>query len=517
MTTTAIPSLDVNDFKSNIQDFDRMANGTGTYTDRFGNSRLTMDAFMASIGLEVPVAFASGIVVSRSTQTVTHSGNTYRPQVTALPFTTTGILNSAQWVLVVPNPVDVATHAATSKPTPVDADELPLADSAASFGLKKVYFASLKATLKTYFDTLYQAAGNYLGLAGGTLTGFLTLHADPSSAMHAATKQYVDNSSGAAIQGAFKALKASATGTSATVTETADEIVLKNASNQYKTLQNVSLSGALTTSGANGLDNQAPQSVTIIIASPGVITLNGHGFPANAAVVLATSGALPTGLTAGTTYYVVNPTTNTFQLSATQGGAAINTSGTQSGTHTVASVLAGSCWYSKWEIWDGTTAALLFSSSATAPALPFGYTHKARTGWVRTDGTANKYPLSFTQFAKRVQYKIAAGSNLTSLPTIASGAVGTFGSVWGTASTANAIPPTAAVFLLSMSSTSGGSGALWLAPNTACGFNALGGGFYYGPAAVAAIMVAINAESTSVAVSSQANTAVGVFGWEDTL
>lgn len=53
-------------------------------------------------------------------------------------------------------------HAATSKATPVDADELALVDSAASFTLKKLTWANLKATLKTYFDTIYQAAGSYL-------------------------------------------------------------------------------------------------------------------------------------------------------------------------------------------------------------------------------------------------------------------------------------------------------------------------------------------------------------------
>jgi hypothetical protein len=37
----------------------------------------------------------------------------------------------------------------------VDADELPLVDSAASFVLKKLTWANLKATLKTYLDTLY--------------------------------------------------------------------------------------------------------------------------------------------------------------------------------------------------------------------------------------------------------------------------------------------------------------------------------------------------------------------------
>lgn len=59
-------------------------------------------------------------------------------------------------------PVAGVTHAAASKSTPVDADELPLIDSAASWGLKKLTFANLKATLKTYFDTLYQPLASIL-------------------------------------------------------------------------------------------------------------------------------------------------------------------------------------------------------------------------------------------------------------------------------------------------------------------------------------------------------------------
>jgi hypothetical protein len=46
------------------------------------------------------------------------------------------------------------THAATAKTTPADADEFPMADSAAAFVLKRWSFANMKAALKTYFDSL---------------------------------------------------------------------------------------------------------------------------------------------------------------------------------------------------------------------------------------------------------------------------------------------------------------------------------------------------------------------------
>ena len=48
-------------------------------------------------------------------------------------------------------------HAATEKTTPVDADEVGLVDSAASNVLKRLTWSNIKATLKTYFDTLYSA------------------------------------------------------------------------------------------------------------------------------------------------------------------------------------------------------------------------------------------------------------------------------------------------------------------------------------------------------------------------
>jgi len=77
-------------------------------------------------------------------------------------------------------------------------------------------------------------------------------------------------------------------------------------------------------------------SFTVTIANPAVFTATAHGLVAGDTVTLATTGALPTGLAAATTYYVISTglTANAFELSATSGGAAIITTGTQSGTHT---------------------------------------------------------------------------------------------------------------------------------------------------------------------------------------
>src|ERR1700748_166315 len=85
----------------------------------------------------------------------------------------------------------------------------------------------------------------------------------------------------------------------------------------------------------NSVDNgAAPATVTVTIASPGVFTDTAHGFSANQAIKFQTTGALPTGITADTYYYVLSPTTNTYTVSATPGGAAIATTGSQSGVHT---------------------------------------------------------------------------------------------------------------------------------------------------------------------------------------
>jgi len=177
------------------------------------------------------------------------------------------------------------------------------------------------------------------------------------------------NSVQASIQGAFKNLAASATGLSANVTVSADEIVVESIANAYQTLRAVSLTIAGTSVGANGLDT---------------------------------------------------------------GAIAINT------------------WYSLWVVFNGTTTAGLMSLSATVPTMPSGYTHKARVGWIRTDASGNKFPLSFKQYGREVQYALVAGSNVTAYPTMASG---TTSGVMTAIGVGTFLPPTAAAIKGSYVST----------------------------------------------------------------
>ena len=61
----------------------------------------------------------------------------------------------------------------------------------------QLWYDGIANTLKVYNNTSTWASlspvNMYLPLAGGTLTGVLTLSGDPSQALHAATKQYVDS------------------------------------------------------------------------------------------------------------------------------------------------------------------------------------------------------------------------------------------------------------------------------------------------------------------------------------
>lgn len=79
-------------------------------------------------------------------------------------------------------------------------------------------------------------------------------------------------------------------------------------------------------------------TVTITIASPGVITLTAHGLATGDGIYLTTTGSLPTGLSPNTKYWVIKNDANSFWLATSLANALastkINTSISQSGTHT---------------------------------------------------------------------------------------------------------------------------------------------------------------------------------------
>lgn len=65
------------------------------------------------------------------------------------------------------------------------------------------------------------------------------------------------------------------------------------------------------------------------------ITAETHGLVLDDVITFTTAGTLPTGLAVATRYWVVNPTADTFQISATKGGAAITFTADDTSTHTV--------------------------------------------------------------------------------------------------------------------------------------------------------------------------------------
>jgi hypothetical protein len=97
---------------------------------------------------------------------------------------------------------------------------------------------------------------------------------------------------------------------------------------------NLATSSSLVVIGGSSLGVE--QAATISIGTPAVVTVAASP-PISAPVVFKTSGALPTGLTAGTVYFVLatGRTATDFRVSTSIGGSAVNTTGAGSGTHAV--------------------------------------------------------------------------------------------------------------------------------------------------------------------------------------
>jgi hypothetical protein len=107
------------------------------------------------------------------------------------------------------------------------------------------------------------------------------------------------------------------------------------------------------------------------------ITISNHGFTLNQQVRFSNSGgALPGGLSSSTTYYILAPTTNTFQLATSPGGSAHNiATAAGGGTHTIvlqANDLQFSGW---WQITgvSSTDVTVACVGAATATTYPDKY------------------------------------------------------------------------------------------------------------------------------------------------
>jgi len=168
---------------------------------------------------------------------------------------------------------------------------------------------------------------------------------------------------------------------------------------------------------------------------------------------------------------------------------------------------------------DGTTRGLI-SAHATAPTVPDGtYTFKARIGWIRTDGTGNKYPLAFKQSGRNIQYVVTAAGNITALPAMSTGAQGNaIAGTYVSVSVSNYVPTTAAKIGLVIASRST-SVAAAVCPNGNYGaYNAASNSPFlmsYGSYIATGEM---NLESTNVyTFNDSASGSLMCTGWEDNL
>jgi hypothetical protein len=98
--------------------------------------------------------------------------------------------------------------------------------------------------------------------------------------------------------------------------------------------RNLEIEGTALTDGTVIYGN-GYSTVTITIGSPAVFGVPNHGFAAGVPIVFFTDGVLPAGLRPGIVYYVISSglSTNSFQVSNSVRGSAVNTAGLQSGTH----------------------------------------------------------------------------------------------------------------------------------------------------------------------------------------
>jgi hypothetical protein len=112
----------------------------------------------------------------------------------------------------------------------------------------------------------------------------------------------------------------------------------------------------------------ADSGATVTAAAPGKVQIIGHSYKVNDTVMLL-GGTIPGGLALATVYFVVNPTANDFELSATAGGTGITTSTAGLVTIGRAWGYTNSQWVHRTSILPALTGTILLTDSENQ-ALP---------------------------------------------------------------------------------------------------------------------------------------------------
>jgi hypothetical protein len=117
-------------------------------------------------------------------------------------------------------------------------------------------------------------------------------------------------------------------------------VTFANAGNCQGIMMGV-MSVSLVNDRSLGVRLQEVKTVSSFNTSTERVNITSHGLIDGTQISFTSTGTLPTGITSNNLYYVINSTTNDFQISATVGGSVIGLSGTPSGTAT--------CWVTRAE------------------------------------------------------------------------------------------------------------------------------------------------------------------------
>jgi len=199
-------------------------------------------------------------------------------------------------------------HALALKATPVDADELPLLDSAATFALKRLTWANLKATLETWLNSLTAtwsnktlvapALGTPSALVGTNITGTAASLTAGNVTTNANLTGHVTSTGNAAVLGSFTLAQLNTAVSDANIART-------DAANTFTGVQTMT-SPAITT-----------PAITGAATGTGVAT----AATANTLVMRGATGEITGGATTVTTL------TASGGITASGGASAVNATG----------------------------------------------------------------------------------------------------------------------------------------------------------------------------------------------